>query len=639
MRSTGYLLGITGAVLSAFVLTVAAAEPELIPREVLFGNASRARPRISPEGERLAYLAPYEGVMNVWTKTLGATDDRPVTVDPARPVKKYWWGHDGEHIFFLRDDDGDENDHLYRVPLAGGAPVDLTPYEGAKVKLLKYDKRFPEVAAIAMNRREASAFDVYALDLRTGEAELLTENRGDIYGWDVDAELAVRGANVVLPDGGEQYLVRDDASSPWRVLVEWDYEESLTSGSVAFGGGDWVYLLDSREVNAARLTRRNIRTGETEVVGGNPQYDVQSYLFHPDTHEIQAYAVYRARREWTVVDEAVREDFEALARLDPGDFYVENRDHADRLWVVRYDRDDASRQYYLYDRRTREGTFLFEERPALGNYALAAMEPISFKARDGLEIHGYATFPPGKPRASLPTVLYVHGGPHVRDRWGFHGLTQGLANRGYLVLRINYRGSSGYGKAYLNAGRKEWGGAMQEDLTDAVAWAVAQGWADAERVAIMGGSYGGYAALAGATFTPDLYACAVAAMGPSNLITFLETIPPYWKPFLARMKLRVGDPETEADFLRARSPLFHVDRIRIPMLLVYGANDARVKLSEGEQIREAMEAKGIDYEYLVFADEGHGFQQPHNRLRYVAAAEAFLAKHLGGRYEPYENNE
>ncbi|UCH79069.1 MAG: S9 family peptidase, partial [Candidatus Coatesbacteria bacterium] len=493
------------------------------------------------------------------------------------------------------------------------------------------------VAIVEMNRREASVFDVYTLDLRTGEETLIAENRGDIYGWDVDAELAVRGANVVLPDGGEQYLVRDDASGPWRVLVEWDYEESMGSGSIRFAGaGDWVYLLDSREANAARLTKMNIHTGEAVVVGADPQYDVERFLFHPDTDEIQAYAVYRARCEWTAVEEAVREDFDVLARLDPGDFYVEDRDHADRLWVVRYDRDDASRQYYLYDRESQEGTFLFERRPELSKYVLAPMEPISFAARDGLTIHGYATFPPGKPRANLPTVLYVHGGPHVRDRWAFHSLVQGLANRGYLVLRINYRGSSGYGKAYLNAGRKEWGGAMQDDLTDAVAWAVAQGWTDAERVAIMGGSYGGYAALAGATFTPDLYACAVAAMGPSNLITFLETIPPYWKPFLARMKLRVGDPETEADFLRSRSPLFHVDRIKIPMLLVYGANDARVKLSEGEQIREAMEAKGIDYEYLVFADEGHGFQQPHNRLRYVAAAEGFLAKHLGGRYEPYE---
>jgi dipeptidyl aminopeptidase/acylaminoacyl peptidase len=300
---------------------------------------------------------------------------------------------------------------------------------------------------------------------------------------------------------------------------------------------------------------------------------------------------------------------------------------------VGFTKDDGPIPYYAYSRDTKEATFLFVHRPELEKYTLADMEPISFKSRDGLTIEGYITYPPGIPRENLPVVLNVHGGPWYRDSWGYNPEAQWLANRGYACLQVNFRGSTGYGKEHLNAGDKEWGGKMHNDLLDAVDWVVGQGIADPERIAIYGHSYGGYAALVGATFTPDVFCCAIAGMGPSNLITFLETIPPYWKPLLDLMYLRVGNPETEADFLKERSPLFKVDNIVIPMMIVQGANDVRVKQAESEQVVEAMKANGIECEYVLFEDEGHGFVKSENRLEFFSAAEEFLAKHLGGRAE------
>jgi len=341
----------------------------------------------------------------------------------------------------------------------------------------------------------------------------------------------------------------------------------------------------------------------------------------------------KARVEHEVLDPSIEQDIEEITKLSSGDFGIYNRTDEDDVWLVGFTEDNQPFSYFAYERTKRQGTFLFSNRPALAKHTLSDMTPISFTARDGLTVHGYLHLPIGSKGKDLPLVLNVHGGPWHRDTWGYEPEGQWLANRGYAVLQINFRGSTGYGKEFLNAGDKEWGGKMHDDLVDAVQWAVDEGIADPARVAIYGGSYGGYAALAGATFTPDLFKCAVDIVGPSNLITFIETIPPYWSTYLTLLKQRVGDPETEADFLKSRSPLFSVDRIKIPMLIAQGANDPRVKQSESEQIVAAMRAKGIDYEYMLFPDEGHGFAKPENRLRFYAAAEQFLAKHLGGRAE------
>ena len=485
-----------------------------------------------------------------------------------------------------------------------------------------------------MNKDDPKLHDVYHLDIAGGELELVAKNPGNVTSWLADAEFKICGAMTAMSDGGYELMVRENEQEDWEKLVKWGLEDSLTSRPVGFTkDGNNMYLIDSRNANAGRLVKMEISSGDIEVIVEDRQYDVGGVLTHPDTYEVQAAAFTKERTEWVVLDESIKGDFEAIGKLDDGDFFGCGRDNADETWLVGFTKDDGPVSYYAYDRKERKGRFLFDHMPELNKYELACMEPICFPARDGLTIHGYITFPVGKKKENLAMVLNVHGGPWARDRWGYNSEAQWLANRGYLCLQVNFRGSSGYGKGFVNAGDKEWAGKMHDDLVDAVEWAVEQGYADAEKVAIFGGSYGGYAALVGATFTPDVFCCAVDIVGPSNLVTLIKSIPPYWVPLLATFHKRVGDPNSEEEFLKSRSPLFKVDQIKIPILIGQGANDPRVKQAESEQIVEAMKNKGLDYEYIVFEDEGHGFAKPENRLKFYAAAEKFLAKHLGGRYE------
>jgi dipeptidyl aminopeptidase/acylaminoacyl peptidase len=608
--------------------------PALIPREILFGNPERASPLLSPDGARLAYLAPVNGVLNVWVGTPGGTAYQPVTRDTDRGIRTYFWGRDSGHILYLQDKGGDENWRLFAVNLATGAERELTPYPGVQVQVIEHDKHFPNDVVIAMNREDPERHDAYRLDLRSGEARLVARNPGNVVQWVTDTRLAVRAAVASREDGGFDLLVRATEDDRWVTALSWSAEDALTSGPVCFSSdGQSLVLRDSRDANAARLVRLSLSAGRVAVLAEDPDYDVAEIMIHPDTYQVQMASFQRARREWQVLDPAIAQDVGAVRSLRDGDFVIYDRTDVDDRWLVGFTQDRAPASYYSYDRTARHGSFLFTTRPALERHTLADMEPISFVARDGLTIHGYLTYPPGEPRERLPLVLDVHGGPWHRDVWGHDPEAQWLANRGYACLQVNFRGSTGYGKQFVNAGDREWGGKMHYDLVDAVHWAVGRGVADPERIAIYGGSYGGYAALAGATFTPDLFRCAVSVVGPSNLITFINTIPPYWSSYRAMLYQRVGNPETEPQFLESRSPLFQVDRIRIPMLIAQGANDPRVKRAESEQIVAAMKAKGIDHEYLLFDDEGHGFAKPENRIRFYAAAERFLAKHLGGRAE------
>jgi dipeptidyl aminopeptidase/acylaminoacyl peptidase len=621
--------------------------PPLIPRDVLFGNPERASAQLSPDGTRLTYLAPLDGVLNVWLADATGAGARPVTHDTDRGVRFYTWADDNRHILYLQDEGGDENWRLHQVDPESGADDDLTPYADVQVQVVAHDRRRPHELLVAMNREDARLHDVYHLDLRARALTLVVKNPGDVSGWVADRDLAVRGAVATTPDGGSILRVRDTADGPWRDLIVWDSSDALTSGPVGFtGDGRALYLLDSRAVNATRLVRLDLVTGATQVIAEDSRYDVGGVVVHPETREVQLVAFTRARQEWVVRDEALADDVGALRALNPGDFDIVDRTHADDRWVVAFTQDAGGVSYWIYDRGRREGTYLFHTRPDLAEYTLAQMRPIALTARDGLPLEGYLTLPP-LPRVPplphapplplsppLPLVLNVHGGPWHRDVWGYDPEAQWLANRGYACLQVNFRGSTGFGKEFVNVANREWGGKMHDDLVDAVRWAVQQGYADPARIAIYGGSYGGYAALVGATFTPEVFRCAVDIVGPSNLITFIETIPPYWSTFLAMLKERVGDPETEPDFLRARSPLTHVDRLRIPLLIAQGANDPRVKQAESEQIVAALAAKGIAHEYLLFPDEGHGFAKPENRLKFYAVAERFLAEHLGGRYEP-----
>lgn len=613
-------------------MNMSLSQKKLIPRTVLFGNPEKAAPFIAPDGKRMSYLAPLNNVLNIWVGTPGQNDFRPITKDTDRGITRYFWSEDNRHILYLQDAGGNENWRLFSVDVESGITRDLTPFENVQTQILDHDKKFPNDLLLAMNRDNPELHDVYHLDLRTGDLRLIEKNAGNIVGWVIDTEMKVKGAMAATPHGGFDLLIKQKDES-WKKIIEWDEEDSLTSSPVVFSNDGTLYLADSRGANAARLVKLDLNSGRTQVIVEDREYDVSDFLINPDTHEIEAVGMVKDRDEWTILDQSVREDLEIIRGLHRGDFFLLNRDHDDQTWMIGFTVDNGPVPYYAYNRKTKMAEFLFSNRPDLDHYELAQMEPISFQSRDGLMIHGYLTLPAGAPRSNLPLVLNVHGGPWHRDTWGYNAEAQWLANRGYACLQVNFRGSTGYGKKFLNAGDREWGGKMHDDLVDAVQWITQEKMADPTRIAIYGGSYGGYASLVGATFTPDLFRCAISIVGPSNLITFIKTIPPYWSTFLAVMHKRLGNPDIDTDFLISRSPLHKVDQIRIPMLIAQGANDPRVKQAESEQIVEAMQSRGIPHEYLLFPDEGHGFVKPQNRLKFYAAAEKFLATHLGGRYE------
>lgn len=605
---------------------------ELIPRDVLFGYPERTAPVLSPDGTRIVYLAPADGVLSVWVRTIGKDDDRVVATDPKRPIRDAFWSPDGARVLYLQDAGGDENFHLFAAdPNERKTADDLTPWDGARVDVQAIDPHHPERMLVAANRRNPSLFDIYALDARSGTATLDTENPGTIAGFAADAQLAVRAGIVQHPDASAEILVRDAAETPWRTLARFGAEDGVPDVPGFTPDGTALYVLTSDGANATRLVRYDLASGERSDVASDPRYDVSHVVFSPKSKALIAASVVRERVGWIVLDPDYAADFDALRDQVPGDLGIESIDRDDRVWLVSANVDDGSPSYWSYDRTTRRATKLFATRPALERYTLAPMEPITFPARDGLTIHGYLTLPPGVEPQNLPAVLLVHGGPWARDVWGYNGTVQWLANRGYAVLQTNFRGSTGFGKDHLNAGDRQWAGAMHTDLLDAKAWLVRRGIADPERVAIMGGSYGGYAVLAALTFEPLAFACGVDIVGPSNLNTLLGSIPPYWETLRASFTQRMGESE---EFLAAQSPLHKAHEIRVPLLIGQGANDPRVKIAESDQIVAAMRERDLPVTYIVFEDEGHGFARPENAKRFNAAVERFLADNLQGRAEP-----
>ncbi len=606
---------------------------KLIPREVLFGNPEKTSPKISPDGKKMAYIAPVNGVLNVWVGDIDKNSYEPVSKDTNRGIREYFWSYDNQKIFYIQDKNGDENWHIFSVDLYTREVKDVVPEEGVRVLISDYNKFNPDKMLISMNKRDRRFNDIYLLDLKTGTYDMIEQNPGNIVGFINDDDYNILGAISIGQDGGSNLLYRDTPKSDWKTLVKWSIEDFSNSGPLRLSKDKkHIYVLDTRDANSSRLVKINTSTGNIdEVLSEDPKYDVSEVFIHPDTSKVQAVGYVKEKLEWEILDDEIRDDFEKISKLSDGYFVVYNRDVDNKTWLVGFVRDNGPVVYYSYDRTIKTGTKLFYNQPELNNYQLSNMEPISYKSRDGLTIHGYITFPVGVERKNLPMVLNVHGGPWARDSWRYHPEAQWLANRGYICLQVNFRGSAGYGKDFLNAGKKEWGGKMHDDLIDAVNWAIDKGYADPKRIAIYGGSYGGYAALTGATFTPDNFVCAVDLVGPSNLITFLNTIPPYWEPMKKYLYEHVGNPETDEDFLKSRSSLFHIDNIKIPILIAQGANDPRVKKAESDQIVESMKEKGLDVEYLLFDDEGHGFAKPENRLKFYEASELFLHKHLRGR--------
>ncbi|MEH2206771.1 MAG: S9 family peptidase [Nostoc sp.] len=607
--------------------------PPLIPREILFGNPEKTSPQLSPDGKYLAYIAPDEkNVLQVWLRTIGQEDDQILTADKKRGIRIFFWTYNADQLIYMQDSDGDENFHLHLVNIHSKIVRDLTPFQGVKAELVELEPKFPDQVLVALNLNNPQKFDVYRINLKNGAVEFDTDNPGNIISWTSDADFQIRAATASTPDGGYDLLLQKP-DKQWEILRHWGAEEE--GNSVSFSDdGKTLYIQGNHDANAKRLLAVDLDSRQETVIAEDEQYDVVGIIIHPLTRVIQAVSFYKDKQEWQVIDRSITTDFDEIAKVRPGEFSIISRDLEDKTWLVAYRTDDGPVYYYAYNRESKTSTFLFSNQPKLETLQLASMQPISYEARDGLTIHSYLTTPVGIPTQNLPTVLLVHGGPWARDTWGFSPTTQWLANRGYAVLQVNFRGSTGYGKAFLNAGNREWAGKMHDDLIDSFNWLVEQGISDPQKIAIMGGSYGGYATLVGLTFTPEIFAAGVDIVGPSNLITLIETIPPYWEPLKAMLYHRVGNLETEEEFLKSRSPLFFADRIQKPLLIGQGANDPRVKQSESDQIVNAMQQAGLPVQYALYTDEGHGFARPENRLHFFAIAEEFLAKYLDGRFEP-----
>jgi dipeptidyl aminopeptidase/acylaminoacyl peptidase len=621
------------------LFTTAATQADLAPlisRDLFFGNPERTSPNLSPDGTHLAWLAPNtNNVLQVWVKTVGKDDDKIVTADKKRGIRQYFWAKDNRTLLYLQDSDGDENFHIYGVDLPSGNVRDYTPFQGVRADVTDLNPDFPNEMLLSLNLRDRSLFDVHRLNLKSGELELDTENPGDVINWGTDAKFRVRFAQIATPDGGTEIRVRPDDKSPWKSFLKVGPDEILNALSFT-ADGQSLYLMSSIGRDTAAVIEKDITTGNEKVVAASEEVDAGDVVIHPRRYIVQAVAFSPGRTKWQVVDPAVKEDFAELAKVNDGDFFIANRTEADDVWLVGFQSDRAPGRFYRWDRKSKKAQFLFTTRPKLEGLALSEMKAVVITARDGLKLNGYLTLPVGLTPKSLPMVLFPHGGPWARDEWGFNGYSQWLANRGYAVLQPNFRGSTGYGKKHLNAGNKQWGLKMHDDLIDCVNWAIKEGIADPKRIGIMGGSYGGYCALAAVTFTPEVFACSVDIVGPSNLKTLIGTIPPYWKPMRAVFDVRVGnvDDPKDAELVRNASPLNSAARIVRPLLIGQGANDPRVKQAESEQIVEAIDKNRGHVTYVVYPDEGHGFARPENRTDFNARAELFLGEHLGGRVEP-----
>jgi dipeptidyl aminopeptidase/acylaminoacyl peptidase len=606
----------------------------LIPRATLFGNPAYLKPEISPDGTRLFYLAPDEGVLNVWV----APVDRPheatvVTHDRGRGIRTFGVCHDDRTLFYRRDEDGDESWRLYLLDLESGSERCATPFAGVQARVLAHNQWHPTSMLIGLNKDRRELHDLYRLDLGTGELTKIAANPGYL-SWVIDTDLQARGGVVTKPGGGSAIYLDVPGSHQDQPWLDVPYEDVMDTRIVGYArDGKTFYLVSSIDANASGLFAVDVATGQQTLLAQDPIYDIKQVVMDPANHAPQAVVFAKDRDEWVFLDESFAKDFERirseLALLDlDGEIFIDRSERSGRRWTVSVVMGDHPVHFYIYHQDGGRLEFLFSHQPELAQYQLAPMEPFVFTARDGVTVHGYVTWPPGTDRRDLPAVVNVHGGPWARNWFDLNEEGQWLANRGYVNIQVNFRGSTGYGKHFRNLGAKQWGASMHTDLLDAIDYLAASGGIDTSRVAIMGCSYGGYAALAGAAFTPKVFRCAVDLCGPVNLLTLLANGAPYRTPLLSFMYANVGNPETEHDMLWERSPLSRIEDICIPILVAQGANDVRVTQDEAEQIVAALKAKGLPYEYLLFPDEGHGLGRPENREAYYDAAEHFLAEHL-----------
>lgn len=622
------------ALLTLLLPRPARADEPLIPMEDFFRNPEQSGFQLSPNGEYISFMKPWERRMNIFVQKIGAEEAVRVTSATERDIPAYFWSGN-DRIVYLQDRGGDENYRLYAVSSDGTESRELTPFENTRVTIVDSLEEQDDFLLIGMNRRDQRLFDVYRLNLATGELTLLEENPGDIAGWMTDHDGKLRVA--VRSDGvNTSLLYRDKEDEPFRNILTTDFRESVSPLFFTFDNKK-LYVASNLGRDKSAIFVFDPQTVEhEELLFEHPDVDVSSLFRSRKRKVITGTGFTTDRFRYHFFDEQRAALQKELEERLPDDEVVVASMSRDETKVLVYAGSDRTRgTYFFFDRETKDFRKLAELASWLPKERMAPMKHVSYTSRDGLTIHGYLTLPLGKEPKNLPVVIHPHGGPWVRDGWGFDPQVQFLANRGLAVLQMNFRGSTGYGRAFWEAGFKEWGRSMQDDVTVGVLWLINQGIADPKRVGIYGASYGGYAVLAGLAFTPDLYACGVDYVGVSNIFTLLETIPPYWELGRQMLYEQIGDPEKDKELLKAASPVFHADRITAPLFVAQGANDPRVKKAESDQIVEALRSRGIEVEYMVKENEGHGFRNEENRFDFYRAMERFLATHLGSLSEQH----
>jgi len=599
-----------------------------IPLEDFFKNPEKSGYQISPDGKYFSFSAPYESRMNIFVQEIGTDNVIQLTKDTARDIAGYFWANNNR-ILFLKDTGGDENFKLLGVNIDGSNLIALTDFPEVRTQIIDDLKDIPNEVIVGLNKRNPQVFDPYRLNIETGEMEMLAENPGNIQAWMTDHDGKLRVAFAIVDGVNTSILYRDTEAEEFRTVLTTSFKESINPQFFTFDNKN-VYATSNLGRDKEVAIIFDISNGkELEVLYENPDYDV-SRLSYSEKRKVVWAAYYNS---WKFERHYFDEEFKALVeRLEGelGDYEIGISDYTkeEDKFIIRTSNDKSRGTYYIYDKNTDKLELIHTVAPWLDETELADMQPIKYESRDGLTINGYLTLPKGVEAKNLPTIVNVHGGPWARDRWGFNPEVQFLANRGYAVLQVNFRGSTGYGKEFWQSSFKQWGLKMQDDVTDGANWLIEQGIADKDKVAIYGGSYGGYATLAGLVVTPELYACGVDYVGVSNLFSFMQTIPPYWKPMLDMMYEMVGDPVKDSAQLAATSPALNADKIIAPLFVAQGANDPRVNVDESDQMVEAMKARGVEVEYMVKDNEGHGFHNEENRFDFYKAMIVFLDSHL-----------
>lgn len=616
----------------------------IIPLEDFFRISERTGFQLSPDARHIAFMAPWHNRLNLFVRSIDATESEAVrlTSETQRSISGYLWA-DNERLVFAKDTAGDENYHLYGVKLDGTDMRAYTPFQNVRATIIDDLEEQPGHMLVGLNKRNPEVFDPYRLNLLTGELTMLAENPGNYQGWMTDHDGKLRAAVAIVDGVNTQLLYRDTEEEPFRAVLTTNFKDVVSF---------MEFTPDNREVYAATnlgrdkmvLVRMNPATcEELELLYENEKYDVESISYSRRRKKLLS--VYCTGHKSPVrhyFDEEEKQLRERIqAHFTGKRTGIADTDKAEENYLVFVGSDRTRGAYWLYNALSDKLTHMADLAPWLKEENMNEMFPVSYTTRDGLHIEAYLTLPHGlKPdeARALPVIVNPHGGPWARDTWGFSSETQFLANRGYAVFQMNYRGSTGYGRAFLEASYKQWGLRMQDDITDGVKWLISKGIADPDRIAIYGGSYGGYATLAGLCFTPDLYACGIDYVGVSNLFTFMQTIPPYWRPMLEMMYEQVGHPENDREQLAATSPALHAENIRVPLFIAQGANDPRVNKAESDQMVEALRQKGVEVEYMVKNNEGHGFHNQENRFDFYRAMERFLNQWIGSKRENTMNN-